>query len=70
MKRIINKIKLPIYRGKYLSVYAHTCQKYQKKRTSALGSDPSNQGCQIFLGKKYQNGKIYKHIATNCTKCP
>jgi hypothetical protein len=27
------------------------------------------QGCQIFLGTKYQNGKIYQ-ITTNYTKCP
>jgi hypothetical protein len=28
------------------------------------------QGCQIFLGTKYQNGKEVYQITTNYTKCP
>jgi hypothetical protein len=46
----------------------HGCSNNNSSNATVLEND-ANQGCQIFLGTKYQNGKIYQ-ITTNYTKCP
>jgi hypothetical protein len=63
--------------------FIRTCSKYfhffpekeKKKRTTTTEMNilkrakTEDQGCQIFLGQTYQNGKIYQ-MTTNYTKRP